>query len=110
MSDYNPDNWIILKMSMNNDITYKILAGWSGSYLNGDSWKLNSGITKIEQDNEYFYFHGYSGSVYRCHKKSEIVRMNIAGVLNNYLEQYPDNIKHIKSEQLLAEFDTNKEK
>ena len=104
MSDYNPDNWVVLKIDNGTEIIYKILAGWSGSYLSGNSWKLNSGITEIEEDEKYFHFRGYSGSVYHCHKESEMVRMNIAGVLQGFLEKHPDKITKINSEQLVREF------
>ena len=42
MSVYQPDNWIIVELP--NNTGYKILAGWSGGYLHGNSWRLNSGI------------------------------------------------------------------
>ena len=31
---------------------------------------MNSGCTSIEEDGDYFLFSGYSGSVYKCHKKA----------------------------------------
>ena len=43
---------------------------WAGGYLNGDRWKINSGIEKIEQDDDFYYFIGFSGSCYQCNKKS----------------------------------------
>jgi hypothetical protein len=70
MSEYTPDSWVVVKLAESDaqDPVYKVLAGWSGSYLYGDSWKLNSGITKIERDGPIFRFHGTSGSVYVCHE------------------------------------------
>jgi hypothetical protein len=67
---YTPDRWIIIKFRTPDWNGLKVLAGWSGSYLEGRSWKLNSGITKVEEDNLFYYFYGYSGSVYRCDKFS----------------------------------------
>lgn len=68
MSEYNPDVWVMLKFTHGEQTTYKVLAGWYGGYLNGDSWKLNSGVTAVEVDADgYLCFSGYSGSVYRCH-------------------------------------------
>ena len=61
---YKPDRWVVLKLPAG----YKVLAGWSGGYLDGDSWRLNSGITAVEQDGDYWLFHGYSSSAYKCHK------------------------------------------
>jgi hypothetical protein len=54
-----PSKWVILKIG---DL-YKVFGGWT------DRWKLNSGIVKIEEDDEYFYFFGYSGSCYKCRKE-----------------------------------------
>ena len=63
---HTPDRWVIVEQG---DI-YKVFASFSGGYLDGDSWSLNSGIKDVEIDGDYFLFHGESGSVYRCHKDS----------------------------------------
>lgn len=67
--NYQPDRWVVIRISPGTqDEVCKIIAGWRGSYLYGESWKINSGITKIEEDEDFYYFHGYSGSIYQCHK------------------------------------------
>ncbi len=66
-----PDKWVVVKIDNNLDKSfYKVFATWVGGYLNGDKWKLNSGIKSVESDDDYYYFIGYSGSCYKCHKKS----------------------------------------
>ena len=65
MSDYRPDYWTIIDTGE----CCKVLAGWSGGYLDGDSWKLNSGITKVEDLGDEWAFHGVTGSVYYCNKE-----------------------------------------
>lgn len=67
---YCPDRWLIVRFKKDNQTIYKVLGGWSGGYLDGDSWRLNSGIKNIEEDGDYYLFKGFSGSVYKCHKKS----------------------------------------
>lgn len=62
---YKPDYWYVIKI---NDSLDKVFATWGGTYLTGPSWRLNSGITSVEEDENYFYFHGSSGSIYKCHK------------------------------------------
>ena len=91
---YTPDNWVIVKIAHPDEVIYKILGGWSGGYLDGDSWRLNSGITKVEEDGDYFIFHGYSGSAYQCHKDAEALRHNCSGIFRMLQEQYPDKIFH----------------
>jgi hypothetical protein len=68
MTDYNPDNWVVIKMN-GDDPHYRVLAGWSGSYLNGDSWRMNSGITRVEDAGDRYNFYGSSGSCYSCGKE-----------------------------------------
>ena len=85
MADYTPDRWIMLKITHNGQPTYKVLAGWGGSYLYGQSWKLNSGCTKVEADGDYLLFSGYSGSVYRCHKNAYGTTSYTAQILNKFL-------------------------
>ena len=63
-----PDKWVIIHIPQNN--IYKVFATWAGGYLGGDRWRLNSGINHIEEDQDYYYFFGHSGSCYECHKKA----------------------------------------
>jgi hypothetical protein len=63
-----PDKWVILKLNSNGKTLFKVLAGWSGSYLKGQSWRINSGIVKVESNEDHYMFYGHSGSVYKCRK------------------------------------------
>lgn len=76
---YKPDNWVIIKIK-GDAPHYRVLAGWSGGYLNGSSWRLNSGITSVVEDDSYLLFKGSSGSVYRCHKESYGLKMGNAQI------------------------------
>ena len=80
-----PERWVILKLPNNN---YKVFGTWSGGHLDGDRWKLNSGIDKVEQDENFYYFIGFSGSCYKCHKKTYGIATSYGlGVLNKIIEQ-----------------------
>jgi hypothetical protein len=75
---YTPDNWKIICIQPDNLL--KVLAGWSGGYLEGDSWRMNSGITEITEDEVFYYAHGHSGSVYKLHKGGERFSMVTYGI------------------------------
>jgi len=80
-----PERWVILKLPNNY---YKVFATWAGGYLDGDRWKLNSGIKRVDQDDDYYYFIGFSGSCYKCDKKGYGTATSYcAGVLNKIVEQ-----------------------
>ena len=91
MSTYTPDTWVMLKLTYKDKPIYKILAGWGGSYLYGASWKLNSGVTKVEDDGDAYSFHGSSGSVYYCRKNCYGLSGYTASVLDSFYKQYEDN-------------------
>ena len=89
--DYYPDSWVVIKITeetLNASNTayiegrtyYKVLGGWSGGYLHGDSWRLNSGINLVKCIDDEIHFYGHSGSNYICHKNTYGLRMNTAGV------------------------------
>lgn len=85
---YTPDKWKIIKLSPPDDETfYKVFGMWSGGYLDGDSWRMNSGIKSVYKDGEYFVVMGYSGSAYRCHKQTEGTNAYGAAVLSGLLER-----------------------
>ena len=92
MTEYNPDNWVIIKMK-GDDPHYRVLAGTSGGYLDGDSWRMNSGITKVEEDEAFYYFYGASGSRYRCCKESYMLRMNNAGIWDQLQQIHGDKVE-----------------
>lgn len=61
--------WVILKIvNPDNSILFKVFASWSEGYLDGDSWRINSGISEVKEDDDFYYFYGYSGSCYECPK------------------------------------------
>ena len=80
-----PERWVIVKLPNNY---YKVFGSWSGGHLDGDRWELNSGISKVEQDENFYYFIGFSGSCYKCHKKTYGIATSYGlGVLNKIREQ-----------------------
>jgi hypothetical protein len=87
-----PDNWVVIFLN-GDDPHYRILAGWSGGYLSGDSWRLNSGITRVEENEHSYSFYGSSGSCYVCGKHNYGLRMNNAGVFNQLEEHHGDKVE-----------------
>jgi hypothetical protein len=83
-----PDRWVVVKIDNNIDKPfYKVFATWAGGYLDGDRWKLNSGIKSMESDDDYYYFIGHSGSCYKCHKKGYGTASSYGeGVLRDMIE------------------------
>ena len=80
-----PERWVILKLPNNK---YKVFGTWAGGYLDGDRWKLNSGISEVEQDENFYYFIRFSGSCYKCHKKGYGTATSYGlGILNKIIEQ-----------------------
>jgi hypothetical protein len=70
MNSYRPDGWLIFE----GDNHYRVLGTWSGGYLDGDYWRLNSGIKSVSEESDYIVIHGFSDSIYKCHKKGYGVR------------------------------------
>ena len=84
---HTPDFWTILKITRFDEIHYRVFGCWSGGFIYGDSWRMNSGIADVIENEFYFDFVGRSGSIYRCHKNGYGVNMYGSGVLKNYLDQ-----------------------
>jgi len=86
MSVYTPDKWVVVKIEGKDvPLVYKVFACWYGGFLNGDSWKMNSGITKVTKKKECWFFEGSSGSVYECHKEAYGTNMYGSGVLQSFI-------------------------
>jgi len=97
MSEYTPDNWVVLKINHEGETLYKVLGGWSGGYLDdldGYGWRMNSGITRVEQPGDgWNLFYDTSCSCYECHEKHYGLRWTNAGVYNKLKEQLGDAVE-----------------
>lgn len=88
MNEYRPDKWVVIKITAPNYApVHKVFACWYGGYAAGDSWKLNSGITKATLEGYVYSFEGSSGSVYQCHKDVYGTNSYGWGVLQDTIEK-----------------------
>jgi len=73
MSEYYPDGWVIIELdNKDGKKDHFVFGSWSGGYTQGDSWRTNSGIVRVEEnDDNQYEIHGHGKSVYYCHKGSE---------------------------------------
>lgn len=99
MMNYTPDRWIVLEVNNGKEVINKVFAGWYGGYLDGDSWKLNSGNVKEEEFEDRWEFTGYSGSVYICYKSAFGMSAYMDGILAGWLNVItePASIKILES-------------
>ena len=96
--DYRPNNWVIIKFK-GDDPHYRVLGGWSGGYLDGSSWRMNSGITRVEEsDDNHLKFYGASGSCYEVSKDTYMLKMNNAGVWDQLQEIHGDKVELMDSD------------
>ena len=87
-SEYVPDKWVVVKIEGKNvPLTYKVFGCWYGGYTGSNSWKLNSGIKAVTEDEDSWLFEGYSGSVYKCYKGIYGMHLYGYGVLHNIIEK-----------------------
>lgn len=93
MSIYNPDKWEIVSIASKEGFEppiFKVMASWYGGYLGSDSWKLSSGIEKIEDKGSYYAILNSSGSTYNCYKKGQGASSYTLSVFANFVERARD--------------------
>ena len=94
MSEYYPDDWVVIRVpDIKNDRRpfYRVLAGWSGGWARADAWRMNSGIVRVEEDDNCYKFFGASGSVYYCSKRSYRLSLSTSDVYNHYKLHWKDD-------------------
>ena len=84
MTMYRPHRWVVIKLPERG---YKVLGGWVGGYLDGDEWRLNSGITRADREDDLWFFSGASGSVYQCHESAYGVTALSGGILKKLVDR-----------------------
>lgn len=109
MSSYTPDVWVIVKLAgskVQDSPYYRVLAGWYGGFAGSDSWKMNSGITKIVDCGTHYEIFGHSGSVYLCNKSVERFSGYTRSIFQSYANDNSDEvaISHINISEILGEF------
>ena len=98
---YTPDNWVIIKLdSEEYGVVYKVLAGWSGGFTDGDSWRMNSGIIEVRESEDYYDFIGDSGSVYRCYKEAERLSMMTSSILQQLKERFANIVTQVGVDEI----------
>ena len=95
-----PDKWVIIKTPE----IHKVFASWAGGYLDGDRWKLNSGIEKVEEDENHYYFFGYSGSCYKCHKRGYGVMTSFANAILERIKNAHEDIEVLDDQEDWVEY------
>jgi hypothetical protein len=60
---------------------------------------MNSGITKVEEKDDCFLFHGSSGSIYRCHKEMYGCHYGSQAQLNHFMSQPEVAVVDLLSEE-----------
>ena len=87
MSEYTPDRWVVLDITHKDTTVRKVLGGWIGGYAKSDTWRLNSGVTEVKDEGDFFLFSGSSGSVYKCWKHNEGMTSLSASIYDNIMKQ-----------------------
>lgn len=89
MSTYYPDRWVIIKLNLVKEPKplYKVLIGLSGSYTEGDAWRVSSGIVNINEQGDIYFIYNHSGSQYICYKESEGMNAIMDGIFNMFSQE-----------------------
>jgi hypothetical protein len=90
---YLPDRWVVIEVTTVKEKIRKVLAGWSGGYLDGDSWRMNSGITSITKEEDHLLIHGHSGSVYVVDIECYGLSFLTSSILTQMMETVPKGTK-----------------
>ena len=94
MTNYTPDSWLVIKINnIYGGYYYRVFGSWYGGYGGSDSWRMNSGIVSVTEDEHCFYFKGNSGSVYKCYKGHYGASGYGTRVLENMIDTYSVNGK-----------------
>lgn len=108
MTYYTPDAYRVLSIEQEDgSILIKIFGSWSGGYLDGDSWRLNSGTKSITATFDKYRFHGYSGSVYEVSRHQGKLSSYNASILDGLLKY--EFVKVISVERAIEMLEENAE-
>ena len=91
-----PDEWVVLKIfSVSDGTFYRVLGSWYGGYLHSNSWRLNSGIQRVEKTEDSFLFYGVSGSCYECRINKYGMHLESNNVVNQIKQGRADIVVEV---------------
>lgn len=104
---YTPDGYAIIKIQAYgcDDIVIKVFGSWSGGYLDGCSWRLNSGIIDVKEDESSYLVTGCSGSQYVLSKQTNYIQPYNEAILQDMLTElrsYGHRVELITIEDVIA--------
>jgi len=88
-----PDVWELIRITNDGANIDKILSGWYGGYANGDSWRLSSRISKIEDHPDYLYIVTESETEYELYKSVRRFSGMTAGIYEFYSKKIEEQNK-----------------
>jgi hypothetical protein len=93
-----PNSWVVVEITHKDQKYKKIVSGWSGGYLDGDSWRLSSDIKNVDKAHSEFYavVETMSGSVYNLYYQANELRMSNSGIYNQLKEQFGDSVEIVE--------------
>ena len=93
-----PDCWVIIEVNHEGEQFQKILAGWSGGYLDGDEWRMSSRIKEIniKVNQDFFTVDTESGSQYTLLKSPQGLRMSISGIYEQLKQKFGDSVEIVE--------------
>ena len=93
-----PNSWVVVEINHKGQKYKKIVSGWNGGYLHGDSWRLSSDIKRVDKTHSEFYavVETLSGSVYNLYYQANEMRMSNAGIYNQLKEKFGDSLEIVE--------------
>lgn len=102
---YNFDGFALIKIETDDETYFKVFGSNSGGYLHGDSWRVNSGVSKLVYNDLWYGFIGYSGSCYVVPRHGGRISMYNSGILDKFLSQ--DKVTLVDNKDIIAELTKN---
>jgi hypothetical protein len=83
--EYATHHWVVVKLPLGSEgHFYRVMGGWRGGYVGGDSWRMSSRIVRVEKQGAIWLFYAETGSIYHCHAKTYSMKgMYLQGILND---------------------------
>lgn len=102
MSDYYPDKFLLVEIEYPDETIMRVFGTWSGGYLSGDTWRMNSGVNTVKTEGDMILFEGYTtGSIYHCHPESYGCTAYGSGVLNSMVEKAEVPVRILSEEEMI---------
>lgn len=102
--EYFPDSWVLIKVTDEENVSHRVLAGFIEKPRHSDDWRISKAITNVSMDDGTYSFVCSSGSTYYCRSFQYNLNEDLYNIWRAVRSQKEDCVELLKDRHNWLEY------